>query len=141
SYGDDTATIAAFGTEVISDMCQRPIAGAAPSLHFYTLNQAAPSRAIPRNLCHSRGVPGSARHRRCDYPRRLRRAARTVFVLAGSPTGPCQRFGCRERGEVLATGCAIFLRDLQLSVRLAALHLHSGRADSPCSQAAITGFI
>ncbi|PRB84213.1 methylenetetrahydrofolate reductase [NAD(P)H] [Pseudomonas sp. MYb185] len=50
SYGDDTRSIAAFGTEVISDMCQRLLAGGAPSLHFYTLNQAEPSLAILRNL-------------------------------------------------------------------------------------------
>lgn len=50
SYGDDSASIAAFGTEVISDMCQRLLDGGAPSLHFYTLNQAEPSLAILRNL-------------------------------------------------------------------------------------------
>jgi len=50
SYGDDTGSIAAFGTEVISKMCQRLIEGGAPSLHFYTLNQAEPSLAILRNL-------------------------------------------------------------------------------------------
>src|SRR5690606_10974688 len=63
-----------------------------------------------------------------------------IFVLPGSSAGPSQRFGCRERSDVSATVCAIFLRDLQLSVRLAALHLHSGRTDSPCSQRAITWF-
>ena len=50
SYGDDTASISAFGTEVISQMCERLLAGGAPSLHFYTLNQAQPSLGILRNL-------------------------------------------------------------------------------------------
>lgn len=50
SYGDDTASIKAFGTEVMSTMCQRLLDGGAPSLHFYTLNQAEPSLAILRNL-------------------------------------------------------------------------------------------
>lgn len=50
AYGDDSASIAAFGTEVITQMCQRLIDGGAPSLHFYTLNQAEPSLAVWRNL-------------------------------------------------------------------------------------------
>ncbi|WP_188636832.1 methylenetetrahydrofolate reductase [NAD(P)H] [Halopseudomonas pertucinogena] len=50
SYGDDTASITAFGTEVVSDMCRRLIDGGAPSLHFYTMNQAESSLAILRNL-------------------------------------------------------------------------------------------
>lgn len=50
SYGDDSASIAAFGTEVVSDMCRRLIDGGAPSLHFYTMNQAESSLAILRNL-------------------------------------------------------------------------------------------
>ena len=50
AYGDDTQSISAFGTEVVSDMCRRLIEGGAPSLHFYTMNQAEPSLAILRNL-------------------------------------------------------------------------------------------
>jgi len=41
SYGDDTASIKAFGQEVMASLCERLIAGGAPSLHFYTMNQAA----------------------------------------------------------------------------------------------------
>ena len=40
SYGDDAASIKAFGQEVVSDLCRRLIAGGAPGLHFYTMNQA-----------------------------------------------------------------------------------------------------
>ncbi len=50
AYGDDSASITAFGTQVISEMCERLLAGGAPSLHFYTLNQAEPSLAVWRNL-------------------------------------------------------------------------------------------
>ncbi len=50
SYGDDSTSIKAFGTEVLSNMCQQLLDGGAPSLHFYTLNQAEPSLAILRNL-------------------------------------------------------------------------------------------
>ena len=50
AYGDDSASITAFGTEVITDMCQQLIKRGAPALHFYTLNQAEPSLAVWRNL-------------------------------------------------------------------------------------------
>ncbi|MCY0386932.1 methylenetetrahydrofolate reductase [NAD(P)H] [Robbsia sp. Bb-Pol-6] len=46
SYGDDRASIRAFGAEVVAAMCERLIAGGAPGLHFYTLNGAEPTRAI-----------------------------------------------------------------------------------------------
>ena len=50
AYGDDSDSITAFGTDVITDMCQRLLDGGAPGLHFYTLNQAEPSLAVWRNL-------------------------------------------------------------------------------------------
>lgn len=40
-YGDDIESIAAFGLEVVHDLCQRLLAGGAPGLHFYTLNKSA----------------------------------------------------------------------------------------------------
>jgi methylenetetrahydrofolate reductase (NADPH) len=42
SYGDDLASIKAFGLEVVADMCERLLSGGAPALHFYTMNQSAP---------------------------------------------------------------------------------------------------
>lgn len=50
AYGDDSESIAAFGEEVVSRLCQRLLEGGAPGLHFYTLNQAAPSLKILDNL-------------------------------------------------------------------------------------------
>lgn len=50
SYGDDSEAIAAFGTDVVSQLCQRLLDGGAPGLHFYTLNQAAPVLKIVDNL-------------------------------------------------------------------------------------------
>ncbi|CAH0171487.1 5,10-methylenetetrahydrofolate reductase [Pseudomonas sp. Bi70] len=50
AYGDDTQSIQRFGEEMITAMCERLIEGGAPSLHFYTLNQAAPSLAVWKNL-------------------------------------------------------------------------------------------
>jgi len=50
AYGDDTPSIQRFGEEMITGLCERLIAGGAPGLHFYTLNQAAPSLAVWKNL-------------------------------------------------------------------------------------------
>ena len=50
SFGDDQASIKAFGEEVVAQLCQRLIALGAPSLHFYTLNNAAPTLAVLKNL-------------------------------------------------------------------------------------------
>ncbi|KAF1071197.1 MAG: 5,10-methylenetetrahydrofolate reductase [Pseudomonas citronellolis] len=50
AYGDDIASIQAFGEEVITRMCEQLLDGGAPGLHFYTLNQADPSLALWHNL-------------------------------------------------------------------------------------------
>jgi methylenetetrahydrofolate reductase (NADPH) len=50
AYGDDTASIKAFGHEVMARVCERLIAGGAPSLHFYTMNQSAPTLALCQTL-------------------------------------------------------------------------------------------
>jgi methylenetetrahydrofolate reductase (NADPH) len=41
SFHDDSASIRALGVDVVSALCERLLAGGAPGLHFYTLNQAA----------------------------------------------------------------------------------------------------
>ena len=46
SFGDDTASIKAFGEDVVAQLCERLIELGAPSMHFYTLNQAAPTLQI-----------------------------------------------------------------------------------------------
>ena len=50
SFGDDTASIKAFGLDVVSDLCEQLRNGGAPGLHFYTMNQSAAVTAICRNL-------------------------------------------------------------------------------------------
>jgi methylenetetrahydrofolate reductase (NADPH) len=50
AYGDDVESIRAFGTDVVTQLCERLLAGGAPGLHFYTMNQAAPTLAIWRGL-------------------------------------------------------------------------------------------
>lgn len=46
SFGDDAESIRAFGLDVVAAMCERLLAGGAPGLHFYTLNQAALTTAL-----------------------------------------------------------------------------------------------
>lgn len=50
SFGDDRQAIQAFGLDVVSELCQRLLDNGAPGLHFYTMNQAAPTLAIWENL-------------------------------------------------------------------------------------------
>ncbi len=50
SYGDDVASIRAFGHDVVAALCARLVAGGAPGLHFYTLNQSAASAALCSGL-------------------------------------------------------------------------------------------
>jgi methylenetetrahydrofolate reductase (NADPH) len=40
AFGDDIASIKAFGLDVVADLCEQLLNGGAPSLHFYTMNQA-----------------------------------------------------------------------------------------------------
>jgi methylenetetrahydrofolate reductase (NADPH) len=39
-FMDDAASIRAFGLDVVAALCERLIAGGAPGIHFYTMNQA-----------------------------------------------------------------------------------------------------
>ncbi|MFT6029459.1 MAG: methylenetetrahydrofolate reductase (NADPH) [Oleiphilaceae bacterium] len=50
AYGDDTASILAFGEQVVTEMCERLLTAGAPGLHFYTLNQTEPSLKVWDNL-------------------------------------------------------------------------------------------
>ncbi|MCO5977099.1 methylenetetrahydrofolate reductase [NAD(P)H] [Ideonella oryzae] len=50
SFGDDSASIKAFGLEVVGALCERLRAGGAPGLHFYTMNQSGPTLALCQQL-------------------------------------------------------------------------------------------
>ena len=50
SYGDDSASIKAFGLDVVTQLCERLLAGGAPGLHFYSMNQAGPTTALWQRL-------------------------------------------------------------------------------------------
>ncbi len=40
SFGHDTASIKAFGLDVVADLCEQLVNGGVPGLHFYTMNQS-----------------------------------------------------------------------------------------------------
>ena len=50
SFGDDTASIKAFGLDVVTDLCEQLRAGGAPGLHFYAMNQSAATLEICKRL-------------------------------------------------------------------------------------------
>jgi len=50
AYGDDTASIKAFGLDVVSDLCDRLHRAGVPGLHFYTMNQSAATVEIVQRL-------------------------------------------------------------------------------------------
>lgn len=54
SYGDDSASIRAFGLDVVTALCERLVAGGAPGIHFYTMNQAAATTQICERLGYNR---------------------------------------------------------------------------------------
>ncbi len=49
-FMDDAASIRAFGIDVVARLCERLIAGGAPGIHFYTLNQSALTLEICKRL-------------------------------------------------------------------------------------------
>jgi methylenetetrahydrofolate reductase (NADPH) len=49
-YGDDSASIRAFGLDVVTRLCDDLLSNGAPGLHFYTLNQAALTSTIWQRL-------------------------------------------------------------------------------------------
>ncbi|MEG0820672.1 MAG: methylenetetrahydrofolate reductase [NAD(P)H] [Burkholderiaceae bacterium] len=53
-FGDDREAIRSFGTDVVTKLCAQLLAGGAPGLHFYTMNQSEPTLEIWRGL----GLPG-----------------------------------------------------------------------------------
>lgn len=49
-FADDREAIVQFGREVVTRLCRQLLEGGAPGLHFYTMNQAEPTRGIWQNL-------------------------------------------------------------------------------------------
>ena len=49
-YGDDSASIKAFGMDVVTDLCDKLLSGGAPGLHVYTMNMAGPASTLWQRL-------------------------------------------------------------------------------------------
>ena len=49
-FGDDTASLRAFGLDVVTDLCAGLVEDGVPGLHFYTLNSAALTTTIWQRL-------------------------------------------------------------------------------------------
>ena len=49
-FADDSASIKAFGLDIVTELCDRLLSSGAPGLHFYTLNQAGPASTIWQRL-------------------------------------------------------------------------------------------
>lgn len=47
---DDKPALQEFGAEVVTRLCETLLRGGAPGLHFYTINQAAPTLRLWKNL-------------------------------------------------------------------------------------------
>lgn len=50
AFGDDSASIKAFGLDVVTDLCDQLRNAGVPGLHFYTMNQSAASTEICKRL-------------------------------------------------------------------------------------------
>jgi methylenetetrahydrofolate reductase (NADPH) len=48
--GDDVDAIRAFGLDLVTELCERLLAGGAPGLHFYSMNQAPLTLEICKRL-------------------------------------------------------------------------------------------
>ncbi|MBA2676084.1 methylenetetrahydrofolate reductase [NAD(P)H] [Ramlibacter sp.] len=49
-FGDDVASIRAFGLDVVTQLCERLRAEGVPGIHFYTMNQSAATLEICKRL-------------------------------------------------------------------------------------------
>jgi len=50
NYGDDEASLKAFGVDLVTELCEVLLENDAPGLHFYTMNQTEPTAHIVKNL-------------------------------------------------------------------------------------------
>ncbi|HET7774906.1 MAG TPA: methylenetetrahydrofolate reductase [NAD(P)H] [Azospira sp.] len=49
-FGDDADAIKAFGLDVVTELCEKLLAGGAPGLHFYSMNQSGLTTEIWQRL-------------------------------------------------------------------------------------------
>ena len=94
-FRDDSASIRAFGLDVVTALCDKLLAAGAPGLHFYTLNQAALTTEIWQRLGLSgarltdRRAAGDARFRRVHRRARAHQVRRGTRRSGTAPSrGP-----------------------------------------------------
>lgn len=56
AFGDDSDSIKAFGLDVVTELCEKLLAGGAPGLHFYAMNQASLTMEIWKRLMNQRAA-------------------------------------------------------------------------------------
>jgi len=49
-FGDDLDSVRAYGQDVVAELCEHLLDAGAPGLHFYTMNQVAPTRGLWETL-------------------------------------------------------------------------------------------
>jgi len=49
-FGDDSASVKAFGLDVVTELCDKLLSGGAPGLHVYTMNLAGPASTLWQRL-------------------------------------------------------------------------------------------
>ena len=86
-YMDDAASIRAFGLDVVTTLCERLLAGGAPGLHFYTMNQSALTLEICRRLGFCRRQPDDQPPYTC-----VQAVLNAFFLLLGVH----EEVGCRH---------------------------------------------
>lgn len=50
SFGEDNASLQAFGIDLVTELCDTLLENGAPGLHFYTMNQTQPTAQVLKNL-------------------------------------------------------------------------------------------
>ncbi|NBX89331.1 MAG: methylenetetrahydrofolate reductase [NAD(P)H], partial [Betaproteobacteria bacterium] len=50
AFGDDSASIKAFGLDVVTALCDQLLSAGVPALHFYTMNQSASTLEILKRI-------------------------------------------------------------------------------------------
>ncbi len=72
SFGDDSASLRAFGADMVTRLCENLLDNGAPGLHFYTMNQSEPTRTIVENLDLSNGSRKTPKNALLSYAKSRR---------------------------------------------------------------------
>jgi len=90
-FGNDQDSMRSYGLDVVTELCDRLLAGGAPGLHFYTMNDAELTLTIWQRLSPIGGAPS-----RCWHERNYQSAVDLDFTCLPP----------RTRGDLLRQGQA-----------------------------------